>query len=146
MTLKEYAAWCLYFRQQLMRDDDPVDFLDDWRKDVARYALTDAKEAVLHCVRTASRFDKSPKLLLGKICDFLEGQQSARNVKSRMATLNNNITTLPDNERGDVWEKSPRRQQLLARLSRPNPITGRKWCEPRDGETPAIAGSIGIAS
>ena len=109
MKLEEFAAWCAYFRQQLMRAADDSEFLDDWRKDLEAFALNDAKDAVMHCVRTATQYDK-PKQLLSKILTFL----NERRLRRTGSKLPARIALCDQVERGEAWERSPQRKKFLS--------------------------------
>lgn len=113
MTVTEFAEWCDLFRQQLLRDGEDSEFLDEWIGDLKPHGLDDAKAAVMHCVRTATKFDVA-KRSLPKILTFIrsqEWQRSKANALQRFALKGQQA------ERGEAWKKSPQRRLFLEALN-----------------------------
>lgn len=110
MSGKEFVDWCAFFRQQILRDGEDSEFLDEWVRELSVFSLDDAKDAVRECVRTATKFDV-PKRLLPKLLAFLrvrKDKKAAQRNNSRFSYVGEKV------ERSDAWLSSPQRRRLLA--------------------------------
>ena len=82
MTIEQFARWCHFFREQLVRPGEASEWLEDWFDDLKDHHYEDALEAVRHVRKNLTRWDVAQRCL-NKILAFLDNLESLRGSRGR---------------------------------------------------------------
>ena len=107
MNDDEFAKWCEFFHQMLLKPGEDGSYLVEWRKFLEPYTLAECREAVMYCVATIVKWDKAPKYLLSKILVFL--REKRRPGERKRFDFSDQV------ESGDAWVRSPQRKKAAER-------------------------------